>query len=442
MSNQRFNTFYHPLLILLISVSSLLNVASAQQPAHPRAGTTQTIGQIFDLLLKGGHVIDPKNKIDSKMDVAITDGKIVQVAADIAVTSAKKVVDVTGLYVTPGIIDMHTHNFWGTDTASYLANAPDGLLPDAFSFRAGVTTMVDCGSSGWRNFRQFKAQTIDRSQTRILAFINIIGNGMYGRLEEQNVEDMNPSMTAAMITKMFPNIIVGIKSAHYWGDFTSVDKAVEAGKLANVPVIVDFGEHHPPNSIEELFMKHLRPGDIFTHCFADGPTERETVVDDSTGKVKPFVFEAQKKGIIFDVGHGGGAFAWRQAVPAIKQGLLPNTISSDLHSLSMNSGMKDMANLMSKFLNIGLSLQDVILCSTWNPANVIHHPELGNLSVGAEADVAVFNLRKGNFGYMDTKRTRQKGTQKLEAELTIRAGKIVWDLDGISLPGWEDAPPK
>jgi dihydroorotase len=397
-------------------------------------------GQPYDLLLKGGYIIDPKNNIDGKMDLAITDGKIAKVATSIPVGDAKKVVDVTGLIVTPGIIDMHVHVFWGTDPNSYLANAHDALPPDAFSFRAGVTTMVDCGSSGWRNFRQFKEQTIDRSQTRILAFINIIGVGMVGRYEEQNVDDMNPVMTAYMIKKMFPTIIVGIKSAHYWGDFTSVDKAEEAGRLANVPVIVDFGEHDPPNSIEELFMKHFRPGDIFTHAFADGPKERETVVDDVTGKVKPFVFEAQKKGVIFDIGHGGGAFAWKQAIPAIKQGLLPNTISSDLHTLSMNSGMKDMANLMSKFLNIGMSLQEVILRSTWNPALAIKHPELGNLSVGSDADVAVFSLRKGNFGFIDTKRTKLMGTQKLEAELTLRAGKIVWDLNGLSVPEWDQKP--
>ena len=401
---------------------------------------TSLSAQTYDLLLKGGHMIDPKNKIDGNMDLAITAGKIAQVAPSIPATDAKKVIDVTGLIVTPGIIDMHVHVFYGTDPNSYLANAHDGLPPDAFSFRAGVTTMVDAGSSGWRNFRQFKEQTIDRSQTRILAFINIVGGGMFSRYDEQNVDDMSPLMTANMIKKLYPNLIVGIKSAHYWGDFTSVDKALEAGKLANVPVIVDFGEHDPPNSIEELFMKHFRPGDIFTHAFADGPKERETLVDDATGKVKPFVFEAQKKGVIFDVGHGGGAFAWRQAVPAIKQGLLPNTISSDLHTLSMNSGFKDMANLMSKFLNIGMTLQQVIERSTWAPALVIKHPELGNLSVGTEADVAVFSVRKGNFGFMDTKRTKQKGTQKLEAELTLRAGKIVWDLNGISVPDWDQKP--
>ncbi|HTI94792.1 MAG TPA: amidohydrolase/deacetylase family metallohydrolase [Puia sp.] len=404
-------------------------------------GTTLNLSaQPYDLLLKGGHMIDPKNKIDGNMDLAITAGKIAQVAPSIPATNAKKVIDVTGLIVTPGIVDMHVHVFWGTDPNSYLANAHDGLPPDAFSFRAGVTTMVDCGSSGWRNFRQFKEQTIDRSQTRILAFINIVGGGMFSRYDEQNVDDMSPLMTANMITKLYPNLIVGIKSAHYWGDFTSVDKALQAGKMANVPVIVDFGEHDPPNSIEELFMKHFRPGDIFTHAFADGPKERETLVDDATGKVKPFVFEAEKKGVIFDVGHGGGAFAWRQAVPAIKQGLLPGTISSDLHTQSMNSGFKDMTNLMSKFLNIGMTLQQVIEKSTWAPALVIKHPELGNLSVGSEADVAVFSIRKGNFGFMDTKRTKQRGTQKLEAELTLRAGKIVWDLNGLSVPDWDQKP--
>jgi len=393
--------------------------------------------QQIDILLKGGHVIDPKNKIDEQMDVAIANGKIAQVAKDVPIKNAKQVIDVSGLYVTPGIIDMHVHVFNGTDVDAYIANGLTSLPPDGFTFRAGVTTVVDAGSSGWRNFRQFKKQTIDKAQTRVLAFLNIVGNGMVGRFEEQDTTDMNPQQTAYMIKKMFPDIIVGIKAAHYWGDFTQVDRAVAAGKLANVPVMVDFGEHQPPNSIEALFMQHLRPGDIFTHAFSYGPTVRETIVD-SNGKVKPFVFAAQKRGIIFDVGHGGGAFSWRQAVPAMQQGFQPNTISTDLHAESMNGGMKDMSNVMSKFLAMGMSLQDVIFRSTWNPANVIKRPDLGNLSVGADADVAVFNVRKGDFGFLDVRKTKLKGTQKLEAELTIRAGKIVWDLNGISAPSWEE----
>ena len=392
--------------------------------------------QDIDLLVKGGHVIDPKNKIDAVMDVAITNGKIAQVAADIPAKKAKKVIDATGLLVTPGLIDMHVHVYMGNDLDAYIANGPTSVAPDGFTFRTGVTTVVDAGSSGWRNFRQFKEQTIDKAQTRVLAFLNIVGTGMVGRLEEQDVNDMNPVMTANMIRQLFPQIIVGIKSAHYWGDFTQVDKAVEAGKLANVPVMVDFGEHDPPNSIESLFMKHLRPGDIFTHTYSYGPDKRETVVDEQ-GKVKPFVFEAQKRGILFDVGHGGGAFSWRQAVPAMQQGFKPDIISTDLHTQSMNGGMKDMPNVLSKFINMGMSVQDAIFRATWSPANVINRKDLGHLSVGSDADIAVFALRKGDFGFMDVRCTKLKGTQKLEAELTIRAGKIMWDLNGLSATVWD-----
>ena len=392
--------------------------------------------QQIDILLKGGHVIDPKNKIDSKMDVVISENKIVQVAPDIAAKNAKKVIDVTGLYVTPGLIDMHVHVFMGNDLDAYIANGPTSVMPDGFTFRSGVTTVVDAGSSGWRNFRQFKEQTIDKAQTRVLALLNIVGTGMVGRFEEQDVADMNPVMTSHMIKTLFPDILVGIKAAHYWGDFTQVDRAVEAGKLANVPVMVDFGEHEPPNSIEALFMQHLRPGDIFTHTYSYGPTKRETVVDEN-GKVKPFIAAAQKRGIIFDVGHGGGAFSWRQAVPAMQQGFKPDVISTDLHTQSMNGGMKDLSNVISKFLNMGMSLQDAITRTTVNPANVINRKELGHLSVGAEADVAVFSIRKGDFGFLDVRGTKLKGTQKLEVELTIRAGKVVWDLNGLSAPVWD-----
>jgi dihydroorotase len=261
--------------------------------------------------------------------------------------------------------------------------------------------------------------------------LNIVGTGMYSRYEEQDTMDMNPEMTANMIKKLFPEIIVGIKAAHYWGGFTQVDHAVTAGKLANVPVMVDFGEHQPPNSIKELFFDHLRPGDIFTHTYSYGPKDRETVVDES-GKVKPFVLEAQKRGIVFDVGHGGGAFSWRQAIPSIQQGFLPNVISTDLHTQSMNGGMKDLANVISKFLAMGVSLQDAIARATWIPANVINRKELGNLSAGTDADVAVFNLRQGDFGFIDIRNVQLKAKQKLEAELTIRAGKVVWDLNGLA----------
>lgn len=205
---------------------------------------------------------------------------------------------------------------------------------------------------------------------------------------------------------------------------------------SGVTAMVDFGSADPPLSPEDLLMKHLRPGDIFTHTYACFPDTREAVADEN-GKVKPFIFDAQKRGIKFDAGHGGGSFRWKQAIPSVKQGFIPDAISSDLHTGSMNSGMKDMANLMSKFLYMGLSLQDVILRSLWNPAKMINRPDLGNLTAGAEADVAIFSLSKGNFGFPDISGERINGTEKLTAELTIRAGKIVCDLNGMAAPEYK-----
>jgi dihydroorotase len=389
-----------------------------------------TKSQSYDIVIKNGHLIDPKNKIDGIMDVAIDNGKIALISKTIDEKEGKKVIDAKNMYVTPGIIDMHVHVFHGTNAGQDYMNGPNAVAPDGFTFRAGVTTVVDAGSSGWRTFPVFKKQTIDMSKTRVLAFLNIVGEGMRGGPFEQNVKDMDAHKTAEFAKKN-PNEIIGIKLAHYDGyEWAPTDSTAEAGRLANLPVMIDFGGANPPLSIEDLFMKHLRAGDIFAHCYAS-LTSRESVVDEN-GKVKPFVFEARKKGIIFEVGHGGGSFRWSQAIPAIEQGFLPDAISSDLHIGSMNGGMKDMANLMSKFLNLGLSVQDVILRSTWNPAKIINRPELGNLSVGTEADVAVFSLRKGNFGFIDVGEDKIEGTQKLEAELTIRAGKIVWDLNGLA----------
>lgn len=395
----------------------------------------QSIAQEYDVLIKGGHVLDSKNNLDGVMDVAIIGQKIAKVATNIPLNQAKQVIQAQGYYVTPGLIDMHVHVFYGTDITSYIANGPTSVQPDGFTFRAGVTTVVDAGSSGWRNFRQFKTQTIDQAQTRVLALLNIVGTGMYGRFEEQDKSDMNPEMTAYMAKKLFPNYIVGIKAAHYWGGFHQVDQAVEAGKLSGLPVMVDFGEHEPPNSLEALFMQQLRPGDIFTHTFSLGPKGRENVVDEH-GQVKPYVFAAQKRGIVFDVGHGGGAFSWQQAAPAAQQGFWPDVISTDLHTQSMNGGMKDLTNVLSKFLSLKMSLKDAIHKATWRPAQVINRPDLGHLSEGAEADLAIFSLRQGNFGFLDVRRLKYPGTQKLEAEVTIRSGKVVWDLNGLASTLW------
>jgi len=390
-----------------------------------------------ELLIKGGRVIDPRNNIDAVMDVSIAGGKISRVAANIAPSAGARVVDATGLYVVPGLIDMHAHVFFGTERDAYLSNADQAVPPDNHSFRNGQTTLVDAGGAGWRNFLQFKENVIDRSRTRVLAFINIVGSGMKGGPVEQNLADMDAKLTAMRI-RLHPGVIVGIKAAHYIGsEWDPVDRAVAAGKETNVPVMVDFGRATPPHSIEDLLLKHLRPGDILTHAYAH-VTGREGIVDDN-GKVRPGVLEARKRGVIFDVGHGGGSFVWRQIVPATKQGFYPDVISTDLHTGSMNAGMKDILTTMSKLLNLGMPLADVIKANTVRAAEVIKRPDLGHLSAGAEADVAVLTLRKGTFGFLDSEGSKMMGTQKLECELTIRAGQVVWDLNGISRSLWTEA---
>src|SRR5262252_5465562 len=374
----------------------------------------------YDLLLKGGHVIDPKNGISAVRDVAIAQGKIAAVEANIAASRAARTVDVSSLYVTPGLVDMHVHVFAGSMNREYIGE--NCVRPDGFTFRSGVTTVVDAGSSGWRNFGEFRDQIINRSQTRVFAMLNIVGSGMGGRPDvEQNKADMDPERTAE-VAKRHKDVVVGIKVAHYAGpEWIAVERGVEAGKLAGVPVMVDFATFRPERPFQDLVLKHLRPGDIYTHTYLSA-----VPMLDGEGKLLPYLFEAKKRGIIFDVGHGGGSFSFRQAIPAIRQGFTPDSISTDLHVDSMNAGMKDMLNLLSKFLNMGMSMEEVIADSTWHPAREIHREELGHLSVGAAADVAILRLVNGDFGFVDSVRLRMKGTRKLVAEMTLRDGRVVW----------------
>ena len=392
-------------------------------------------GQQFDIVLKGGHIIDPLNNIDQVMDLGITDDRIAAIEKNIESTMAKKVVDVTGMIVTPGLIDMHSHNFYGTVPNRYLSNSFSAVPPDGFTFRSGVTTVVDVGGAGWKNFELFKSQVIDRSKTRVLSFLNIVGVGMSGGAWEQNIDDMNPKMTA-FVAKKYKEYIVGIKLAHYMGfDWTPIDLVVKSGELAGIPVMIDFGGSNPELPLNNLLLNKLRPGDIFTHAFAH--VKGRTPIVDEKGKVRDYVFEAQRRGIIFDVGHGGGSFLFDQAFPAIKQGFKPNAISTDLHTGSMNGGMKNINNVMSKFLNMGLSIKEIIIATTSNPATYLHRKDLGHLSVGAEADVTVLKIRKGNFGFIDTRGKRMMGNKKIECELTIRSGEVVYDLNGLASISWK-----
>jgi len=384
---------------------------------------------VYAIIIKGGHVIDPKNNINAIMDVAIDNGKIAKVSKNIDPALGSQIVNATGMYVTPGLIDLHTHVFFGTEPNHYLSNGDVAVTPDGFTFRSGVTTVVDAGGAGWKSFDLFKKNVIDHSQTRVLSFLNIVGEGMRGGEWEQDLSDMDYKMAAKTALEN-KDYIVGFKLAHFEkADWVSVKKVVEAGKLANMPVMIDFGGGKL--SIQELFFKYLRPGDIYTHVFTE-LERRDPIVDLQTRQLRSFIIPAQKRGIIFDVGFGGGSFNFNQAIPAIKAGFLPNTMGTDLHTGSMNGAMKDQLNVLSIFLAMGLDVPQVIARSTWAPAQAIKHEELGNLSEGGIADVAVLSLRNGKFGFRDIAKNRQEGTQKLECELTIKGGKIVYDLNAIA----------
>ncbi|MEZ5354419.1 MAG: amidohydrolase/deacetylase family metallohydrolase [Bryobacteraceae bacterium] len=391
------------------------------------------LAQNYDLVLRGGHLIDPRNRIDERRDVAVKDGKIAAVAASIDPSQARRTLDVTGLYVTPGLIDLHVHVFYTTGIPGAWAG-DNSVQPDAFSFRTGVTTMVDAGSSGWRNFETLRHTVIDRARTRVLAMINIAGFGMITDITEQ--EDFDPKEVARLAAK-HKDVVVGVKSAHYQKpDWDSVDKAIEAGRLAGIPIMVDFGFFFRERPYWQLVTEKLRPGDISTHMFR-GPVPWV----DAKGKLYDYLERARARGVRFDVGHGGGSFVMRNAVPTIAQGFYPDTISTDLHTGSMNAGMQDMPTTMSKLLVMGMPLKEVIRASTWTAAQSIHREQLGHLTVGAEADVAVFEVRNGSFAYADAYGARLEGKQRIECQMTLREGRVVWNKNSIGGVDYRTLPP-
>ena len=382
--------------------------------------------QEIDLLLKGGRLLDPKNSIDSKMDVAVKDGKIYRIAAEIPSSSAKKVLDVSGMIVSPGLINIHTHVYAGSKPG--FADGQSSQLPDAFAPRSGITTVVDAGTTGWRTFPDFKAKVVDPSLTRVLAFMNIFETGFSaGSAIEPDLNTLDVQMTVDAIKK-YPDFIVGTRIGHYKGkSWIPFDKASEAAQITDRPLFVEC--HLPEYSLEDQ-LKRMRSGDIITHSF-ENVKERMAIVDEQ-GKLRPFVLDAQNKGVLFDVGHGGVGFWFDQAIPALKQGLLPNSFGTDEHRTSMNAGMKNMLNVMSKYLTIGMTIPDIIASGSWKPAKSIKREDLGNLSVGSVADIAVLSIINGKYGYVDSGGNRIEGNQKFEAELTVRAGRIIWDLNGLA----------
>lgn len=375
----------------------------------------------FDLIIQGGHLIDPKNDLDGPADIAIKDGLVAAVADRIEGRSAQ-VIDVSNLYVTPGLIDIHVHVYGGYQ---------GWLFPDPHALPCGVTTVVDTGGAGWKDFADFKRSIIDPAQTRVLAFVNIVGAGMTGP-PEQDTREMDPTRCAAAI-EQHRDCVVGAKSAHFGGPgWESAGGAIAAARQSDSIAMIDFAPQ-PTRSYEEL-LERMSPGDIHTHLYA-----AHIPLLNADNRVADYVRQARQRGIVFDTGHGNGSFWFRIAVPAMAQNFPPDTISTDLHKASRMLPNATMPITMSKFLNLGMPLQEVVYRSTHKPAEVIGRPQLGHLSIGAEADLAAFALHEGDFAFVDSGRARMSGRQKLECELTLRAGRVVWDLNGRSLVDWDEA---
>ena len=383
--------------------------------------------QQYDLLIKGGHVIDPANSIDRVMDVAVTGNQIARVAPSIDKTQAKKVIEAAGYYVTPGLIDLHAHAFGYSGS----------IKPDDTHLPAGTTTIVDAGGPGYRTIDEFRRLVVNRSRTRVYALINIAGPGMVGDQAESNVDDMLPDKTAEAI-KANRDIVVGIKSAHFGRPgYASLDRAVEAGKLADVPVMVDMGILSPSDRTTKGKLDRLRPGDTATHMYNDRQLE---LVDRFRGRVQPWAIEARKRGVLFDMGHGGGSFMWPVATKASEARFWPDTISTDLHASSIMGTKSDMPNCISKMMVLGMELQDAIRRSTVEPAKWIRKfPELGTLGEGKVADIAILKKREGVFPYFDAWLKKHLGNVKIESVLTVRDGKVVYDVDGLAFPEWTTA---
>jgi len=395
----------------------------------------------YDLLFKNAHVIDPANQIDAPLDLAVRQGLVAQVSPEIPTSEANQVVDLTGFYLTPGLLDIHTHVYQYRSLPG--SGGLDSVNADAHLFATGVTTTVDAGTIGWRNFADFKTFTVDRSKVRILAFLNIAANGMADNISEQTMADMQPGV-AASLAQAYPELIVGIKTAHYWTQnpwdddhlpWASVERAIEAGELCGKPVMVDFWPRPPERSYPDLLLKKLRPGDIHTHVFA-----QQFPIVGKDGHTNQFMFAARERGILFDLGHGAGSFWFRNAVPAYRDGFPPDTFSTDLHMGSVNGPALSMQNAMSKYLSLGMPLQEVIWRATQRPAELIGRPEFGTLKVGSPADIAAFKLHEGSFSFIDCGRARLSGRLKLECQLTLRDGQVVFDPTGLTMPEWTSAP--
>jgi dihydroorotase len=372
----------------------------------------------FDLVLCGGRVVDPSQKLDAVTDVAFSGGKVAMVGNALKVDPGTDVRDVSGYIVTPGLIDLHTHVYWGGTSI--------GIDAEEFCRTSGVTTAIDTGSAGPGNFAGFRKHVIEPSQVRILAYLHVSHAGIYGYShrvmvgESEEIRLMNP-IDAVEVADANRDLIVGIKvrvgrNSSGTSGIVPLQIALEAANEVGMPLMCHID--HPPPSYEEV-VSLLRPGDVLTHAFRPFPNSPAT----AQGTVKKVVREARERGVFFDIGHGKGSFAFKTARAMLANGFYPDTISSDVHILCINGPAFDQVTTMSKFLCMGMPLSDVVAASTVNAAMALRRPELGSLKPGSVGDATLISIKEGKFDYVDVVGEHLIGDRKIASEGVVIGGR-------------------
>jgi dihydroorotase len=372
----------------------------------------------YDLILRGGRVVDPSQKLDAVTDIAFSGGKVAEIGSDLKASADCDVRDVSGRVVSPGLIDLHTHVYWGGTSL--------GIDAEQFCRTSGVTTAIDTGSAGPGNFAGFRKHVIEPSAVRILAYLHVSFAGIYGfskRVmvgESEELRLMAP-LDAVDVVNANRDLIVGIKvrvGRHAAGNsgIVPLDIALQVANEVGLPLMAHID--HPPPSYEEV-LSRLRPGDVLTHCFRPFPNSPAT----PQGTVKSEVLDARKRGVIFDIGHGMGSFAFKTARTMLANGFEPDTISSDVHTLCIEGPAFDLVTTMSKFLCLGMDFNDIIAATTVNAAKALKRPELGSLKPGSVGDATLLSVREGKFDYVDVVGEHLTGDRKIVSEGVVLGGR-------------------
>ena len=372
----------------------------------------------FDLILKGGRIIDPSQSVDRIADIAFAAGKVNKIGTDLVGDATTDVRDISGYIVSPGLIDLHTHVYWGGTSL--------GIDAEGFARTSGVTTCIDTGSAGPGNFAGFRKHVIEPSAVRILAYLHVSFAGIYAFSrtvmvgESEELRLMAPA-EAVQVAEANRDLIIGIKvrvgrNSGGTSGTAPLDIALQAANESGLPLMchIDF----PPPSYEEV-LECLRPGDVLTHAFRPFPNAPV----DSQGRVKDAVLQARQRGILFDIGHGKGSFAFKTARGMIANGFYPDTISSDIHALCIDGPVFDQVTTLSKFLCMGVPLNDVIAATTVNAAMALKRPELGSLKPGSVGDATILSVQQGEFDYVDLVGEHLLGDKRIRSEGVVIGGR-------------------